>query len=372
MEDFLKGPVTVTIKDIGKLVGMSHSTVSRALNDSPLVSLETREKIKRVARSVNFEFDAAGRSLSNRKTGVIGVIYNSHLERFGSSLYTNQLFVDLRHQLESFQLDSILLEAYNPGTGNSNISRLVRQNKVDAFLIAHTRISREDYRLMLQSAKPVVQLHKKALYHQMDELDYFLTDNVAGATMACDHLLDSGCRNILTITSKCRDETNPEFADRVEGTRRSFENHGLAFDPASLVDVGDCSFEAGYQLVHERPELFERVDGVFAQADIIAFGCVSALKERGFSIPDEIKVIGFDDCSVCTMIRPTISSVHQPREELSRLACQRIHQLLSGEASAARVQSVLTPGLVVRESTRHPRVERDEVMVGSEIPGVSG
>ena len=342
----------ITIKDIGRLVGVSHSTVSRALNDSPLVNAKTRERIKQVAKRLNFEFDAAARSLSSRKTGVIGVIYHSALDVFGSSLYTNQLFLDLRHELESYQLDSILLEAYNPKTGNSNISRLIRQNKVDGFLIVHAGISREDYDLIRSTGLPVVQLHLRTAYYPLDDLDYFMTDNVAGAAIACDHLIEQGCRRILTIAANYESEINPEFGDRVEGTMRSLESHGMSRDPALLVDVGDCSFEAGYRLVQERPELFEKVDGVFAHADIIAFGCVSALKERGISIPKELKVIGFDDCTLCNLIRPALSSVNQPREDLTRQACEHLNQLLQHESATTPVHVVLKPWLVVRDSTR--------------------
>lgn len=352
MEVVLKSSANVTIKDIAKLIGVSHSTVSRALNDSPLVNEETRSKIKALAKKLNFEFDASARSLSNKKTGVIGVIYWGALEVFGNSLYTSQLFQDLRRQLENYQLDSILLTAHNPKTKNSNISRLIRQNKVDGLLIAHEGISRDDYELIFSSGLPVVHLHKKSIYSDLEALDYFITDNVAGARMACDHLFDQGCKKILTLTSRPQMEANTEFADRVLGTRRSFENHGRPFDPEYLIDVGSISFESGYRLPYEHPELFDGVDGVFAHADVIAFGCLSALKEKGVPVPEAVKIIGFDDSSVCGLIRPMLSSIHQPREELARLACERIYRLINEDIGSSRVHAVLEPWLVERESTK--------------------
>lgn len=348
----MKNNPNVTIKDIAKLVGVSHSTVSRALNDSPLVNAETRDAIKKVARKLNFEFDASARGLSNRKTGVIGVIYWAALEVFGNSLYTNQLFLDLRHQLENYQMDSILLTAYNPKTRNSNISRLLRQNKVDGLLIAHEGISREDYELIASTGLPVVHLHRKPLHVGTDEYDYFITDNVSGAVQACDHLFERGCRRILTLTSNHKMEANTEFADRVEGTRISHEKNGVPFDPALLVDIGRCSFESGYDLVFNRPELFEGVDGIFAHADIIAFGCLSALKEKGYAVPGDVKIIGFDDCALCSLSRPMLSSVHQPREELAALACERIHRMINEGEDGPPRHAVLEPRLVVRESTK--------------------
>jgi LacI family transcriptional regulator len=341
----------LTIKDIARMAGVSHSTVSRALNDNPRISGETRDRIKSIAQRLNFEFNASARSLSSRHTGIIGVIYNSGLEAFGSSLYTNQLFLDLRHSLESHQLDSILLQPYNPATGNSNIMRLIRQKKVDGFLIVATSISREEYEFIRRSGIPVVQLHLHAIHYAMDDLDYFVADNVFGGCIACDHLLDTGCRRILTLSfSHSAEEELREFRERTEGYRLAQERRGLPFDPSLVVGLDDCSFEAGYSLVHARPQLFEGIDGIFAQADIVAVGCIAALKERGLKVPGDVKVIGFDDCSICGLSQPAVSSVHQPREELSRLACQRIDELLD-HPPGERTHAVIEPTLVVRGST---------------------
>ncbi len=348
MERFTKG--AVTIKDIARLAGVSHSTVSRALNNSPRISRETHARIKSIAESVQFEFNAGARSLSSKRSGIIAVIYNSGLDAFGSSLYTNQLFLDLRHSLESYCLDSILLQPNNPVTGNSNIPRLIRQKKVDGFLIVDGGISREEYELIARNGLPAIQLHLAPTYFPMESLDSFLTDNIEGGDLACQHLIDGGCRRILVLTSNLKSEMNWEFRDRVLGCRRALERNGMPYDEDLVVDVGDCSFETGYSFVCSNERLLRSVDGVFAQADIIAVGCIAALKERGLSVPGDVKVIGYDDCSVCNMSQPAVSSVHQPREELARRACERLHALLEG-AGGPQVQAVLAPTLVVRGSS---------------------
>jgi LacI family transcriptional regulator, galactose operon repressor len=340
----------VTIKDIARLAGVSHSTVSRALNNSPHISKETCSKIRSIAERVQFEFNAGARSLSSKRTGIIGVIYHSVLDVFGSSLYTNQLFLDLRHNLERYHLDSILLQPYNPVTGNSNITRLIRQKKVDGFLIVDAGISGEEYELIGRNGLPVVQLHLAPAYFPEESLDIYLTDNVAGGDLACQHLIEAGCKRVLTITSDCERKTNREFKQRVMGYRQALQRNGMPCEEDLVVDVGECSFEAGRSFVRSHEALLRGVNGIFAQADIIALGCIVALKDLGLSVPGDVKVIGYDDCSVCTMSQPAVSSIHQPREELARRACERLNDLLEGAGGPA-VQAMFPPTLVVRESS---------------------
>jgi LacI family transcriptional regulator len=341
---------SLTIKDIARLAGVSHSTVSRALNDNPRVSQETREKIKAIAESLQFEFHAGARSLSSKRRGIIGVIYHSGLDSFDSSLYTNQLFVDLRHGLESISLDAILLQPYNPVTGNSNIARLIRQKKVDGFLIVDQTISRAEYDLIKRNGLPVVQLHMGASYYPIDDLDHFLTDNVAGGEIASSHLVDMGCKRIATLTSNPDLVIGCEFRGRREGYRLALERGGLSYDPDLVFDVGPCSYEAGYSFVRSHAELMRGIDGIFAQADIVAFGCIAALKDLCMSVPGDVRVMGYDDCSICNLCHPAISTVHQRREELVQLACERLNAMLEGEGGAM-AHVMLPPSLVVRGST---------------------
>ncbi len=121
--------ISVTIQDIARLANVSHTSVSRSLNNSPLISEETKNRVLKIARDLNYEVNSSARSLSTKKTGVVGVIYELELEDFGSSAYINELFIEMRHNLETLQLDTILLEAINPDTQVSNTIRLARQHR---------------------------------------------------------------------------------------------------------------------------------------------------------------------------------------------------------------------------------------------------
>jgi len=308
----------ITIKDIGRLAGVSHSTVSRALNDHPQVNAETRERIKVIAKSLNFEFNAGARSLSSRKTGIIGLIYPRKLDSFGCSLYTNELFRDIRHELEHYDLDVIMVEASNKDNNQSNIDRLIRQNRqnrVDGFLLVHRDIHPMDYALMISHKLPLIQLHYGAGHYNMDGIDNIMIDNRQGGVLAADALIDRGCCSLLCLGSYMSQESG-EMESRFEGFQEAAKTRGV---PCHFIKADFYDSEAGKQAVLDNPELFEKADGIFALTDILAFGCLTAFQVSGFLIPDQKQLIGFDDSPLCTMMRPTISSILSPAEKWQRL-----------------------------------------------------
>ena len=151
----------ITIKDIARIVGVSHSTVSRSLNDSPLISEETKQLITSVAKKHNFDFNANARGLSSRRTGSVGIIFPDFFAEYRNSLYLELLMNDLRRCLESHSLDSIVMFPFNHSTGISNIKKLIRQKKVDGLLIVLPDINPLDWSHMKQSGIPFVLLHVK-------------------------------------------------------------------------------------------------------------------------------------------------------------------------------------------------------------------
>ncbi|MBB6480988.1 LacI family DNA-binding transcriptional regulator [Spirochaeta isovalerica] len=338
----------VTIKDIAAVAGVSHSTVSRALNDSPQISPATKDKIKDIARTMNFEFNAGARSLSGRKTGNIAVVYQAKYDQFGSSLYVSQLFIELRHFLERMDMDVILLEGYHPDTGASNISRLLRQQKVDGFLIVHNLITKRDYESIRRSGLPVVQLHMPPIYCNKEELDYFFTDHFMGGRIATDYLIRQGCKKILTVPTT--DFDSEEFKLRTQGYKQALEDNNIPFKEELVVAI-DSTYLKGYYLFNSIPEILANVDGIFFQTDIQAFGFLTAARERGIRIPEDLKVIGYDDAPICESTNPQLTTVHQPRKKLAELACDRIIDLINKRNNESRIQEVLFPHIVVRETS---------------------
>ena len=337
---------TVTIRDIARIAGVSHSTVSRSLNDSPLISEKTKQRIQKIAQDLNFAFNASAQSLSTSRTGTVGIIYPELFDTFGNSLYLGLLVQGLRHGFEKASLDSIGSFPYNHYTGESNIRKLISRKKVDGLLIIHPEIPAQDWDYIRESGIPFVVLHFKPRSYDYSWMDYLFTDHVAGGFMATDSLIKAGSGRILTLREDSREL---QYVERTEGYRRALEAHGMGFDEKMVVG-GDCSFEFGYESIWERKNDLPRIDGIFAQADLVALGAIEALKEMEIEVPEDMKVIGYDDTELGKYFRPKLTTVHQPREEHARLACERLINLLDGVEVKPPMQEVLTPIMIYRET----------------------
>ncbi|MDF1569372.1 MAG: LacI family DNA-binding transcriptional regulator [Spirochaetaceae bacterium] len=337
----------LTIKDVAKLAGVSHSTVSRALNDSPLVGEATRERIRVIAEQTGFEFHEGARRLKNRKTGIVGLVYAAGLNDFRSSLYVNELFRDVRHELEKADLDALVVEAYDAMTGASNIARLIRQDKVDGFLIVHPSIHPEDLELIDSHGLAMVRIHVISGDSFRDGTDFFCADHIEGGRLAAVRLLEAGCRTFAL--GAIHNYEKSEFSDRTQGFLAELEDAGIPSGDIAVRECGD-DYAAGYRFYAENRKRLSEIDGVFLPADIVAFGFLNALRESGIRVPDDIKIVAYDDSPISAISIPTLTTIHQPREQLSLLACERMRALLYDDMGGPAEGVFVPPTLVVRES----------------------
>ena len=214
------------------------------------------------------------------------------------------------------------------------------------LLIIHPEIPSDDWDYIRSSEIPFVVLHFKPRSYDYSWMDYLFTDHVQGGYMATETLIDSGCRNILTLREDSREI---QYIERTKGYRQALEAHTIPFKE-ELVVGGDCSFEFGFDTIMARRDSLFEIDGIFAQADLVALGAIEALKELEIEIPGRMRVIGYDDTELGKYFRPKLTTVHQPREEHARLACERLINLLDGVEVKPPMQEILSPLMVYRET----------------------
>lgn len=343
----------ITIKDIAKIAGVSHSTVSRSLNDSPLVSETTKEKIKEIASNTGFEFNASARSLSTNKSGTIGVIYPEKFGEYGISMYYNSLLTQLRDSLEKMQMDEIVAFPKNRITNESNIRRLITSRKIDGLIIIHPNINDVDEKIIHfinMSKIPCVFIHHFPKLHEVGKMDVIYTDHFNGGYNATEHLIKLGHKRILCITSHGE---SIEFLERTAGYKESLEDNGIEINN-DFIFMGFRDIDSGYKIVKSNLELIKRnqITAIFAQTDLMAIGAIQALKDEGINVPDDISVIGYDDIELATSFRPTLTTIHQPREEMALLGCERLVELINGKKVKRKINIVLQTRLIERESTK--------------------
>ncbi len=337
------------------------STVSRSLNGSNLIPETTRSRIRGIAERLGFEFNAHARSLITRRVGSIGIILPPDFDRFGVNLYHGTLHNALRSVLEQNDLDLIVAFLTNHFTGGNNVRKLVSRQKVDGLILVQPAGDQELIAFLHAKEIPFVFSHYPPPPKCPEGVDVIYPDNELGGFLAGEHLAGIGRSRVLCIACRAEPPREREWDLRLAGV-----NRGLSVGKVSLrtKDIlwGDGTMESGYNLIKGLGAGLAAYDGIVALNDLMAIGAILALRETGVRVPRDMAVVGYDDTDLASSMRPTLTTVHQPREELSLLTCQRLIELVKARhavrgggrvrrspVSARRL--LLPPRLVVRQTT---------------------
>lgn len=338
----------ITIKDIARIAGVSHSTVSRSLNDSPVISEKTKDRIKKIARELDFEFNSYAQGLSKSKTNTIGVIITDVFGNIRSDIFFSQLISCITRSILNHGFSCVYEFVYPEDTEQDGIKTLIKSGRIDGLFISHAYLSCEKLELIIESGMPYIFMHSIPEYFDEQKVHHVFTDQVKGGFLATEHLLKLGHQKVACVTG------NPwsrEFKKRTQGYKEALEAHRVPFREEYLF-CGDLSFNYGYDVVTGNPEIFKKVTGIFVQTDIMALGVIKGLHELGIKIPGQAAVVGYDDIELSTYFDPKLSTIHQPIEEMARIAGDRlIHWINSDRMEEPLFQKVLEPGLIVRESS---------------------
>ncbi|MFP4153439.1 MAG: LacI family DNA-binding transcriptional regulator [Alkalispirochaeta sp.] len=327
----------MNIRKIAEIVGMSHMTVSRALNNSPLVAAKTRDRVLEVARSLGYQINAGARGLATGLTMTVGILYPYHRLREVESWYTSQLMHDIRSALWDNGFDTMIAGYETVRDDLSDITRLVAQRKVDALILIGYEITEESLAAVAAITPRYLAVNPPQAPWMAEHRGIFI-DQEHGGALAAKTLLAAGRSGISVVL-----ESKPLFDTRYAGFSRAFGG-----DPVTFL-VEDGRFETAYRLAEQNAEELCRSDGIFVGSDVTALGVMSALLDQGVKVPDQVGIVGFDDIEWARYSRPRLTTVHQPRREVAAAAADRIAELVRDDMSGPRTD-VFAPRMVMRES----------------------
>lgn len=329
----------VTLRDIAIKAGTDISTVSRALNESPRVKDATRNFIKSIAQEMGYMPDEIARGLAGKKTNTIGIIVPEIINTFYAEI------------IDSIE-EKLVQEGYSIILGKSNFDK----DKEDSYIELFIR-KRVDGIIISSHACPcnlLDQVRKKMPIVLVDTYEYDMdfdrinVDNMYGAKLAVEHLLQLGHKRIGFISD------NITTAGRLEGYREALSAYGLPVED-SLMQYGETRFEdGGYRRMQTLLRLKEPPTAVFCVNDSIAIGAMRAVSDEGLKVPLDISVIGFDDIRVSAFLNTPLTTVRQPKGEIGNMAASMILQKLKGNKSSFVQHITLKPELVVRKTTAAP------------------
>ena len=326
----------VTIKDVAKNAGVSYATVSRALNNHPEISEETRKKILRIAAEMGYQPNEIAQGLVKKETKTIGLLIPD---------ITNPFFPEVALGVE----DAAGVEGYSVFLCNTNWTeeqeerylQVLRKKQVDGVIVAPSSERLTHLKKVFHvGIKPAVFI-SRVNYANSTSISI---DNVGGARLAVEHLIGKGHERIAFIGG-LKDASSNQ--DRVQGYKNALEINGLALNAAYILS-GDFKRESGHQATLKLLQLRPRPSAVFAANDLLALGAIQAIKEAGLAIPGDIAVVGFDDIGFAALPEIQLTTVAQPKYDMGKLAFLTLLDQLRGGDGIINKRILLSPELIVR------------------------
>jgi LacI family transcriptional regulator len=331
--------MTVTIRDVARLAGVSVATVSRVLNASAPVREETRDRVLEVATELRFSPNSAARSLSRQRAGALGVILPDLYGEFFSELLRG---IDQEAQRAGHSL--LVSSSHHDSRGIGAAVRAMR-GRVDGLMVMAPDVAAPLLADVLPHGVPTVLLNGPAVDADVYEIT---VDNFGGARDMTRHLLAIGHDRIGFIAGA---ERNHEASERERGFLAALCEAGRSADP-TLIVRGDFTEDGGWRGARQLLALAVPPSVVFAANDAMAVGTLSALREAGLSVPGDVAVVGFDDIPVARFLNPPLTSVRVGIAALGERAASVLLTALAERSPPVRParRAVFPAELVIRDS----------------------
>ncbi len=330
----------VSIKDIARLAGVSHSTVSRALRNSPLIPSSTAGRIRKIADDQGYMPSAVARSLVTSKTEAIGVVVTSIADPFNG-----EVVAGIEELANEHGYTVILANSQADAAREVAVVRSFQARRVDGVLVASSRVGALHTPLLSELKIPIVLLnnqHPSAFVHSVS------FDNVTGAYRAAGHLVELGHHRIAYLGDRFGLHSD---AERYAGYCKMMAEAGLSVDE-QLVVHGDGKPEGAAAAVRELLAVREPPTAILCYNDMSALGVLRQAVREGIAVPAGLSITGFDDIFFAKYLQPPLTTVRQPMRELGRRAMELLLSILRGEENE---KTLLIEGeLIVRGSTAAP------------------
>lgn len=342
--------MSISIKDVARLAGVSHSTVSRALRHSPLIPAATTERIQRIAKEAGYTASAIGRSLVTRKTHTVGVVVTTIADPFNGDVVAGIEELANQHRY------SVML-ANSQGNADREIAvvRTFEEQRVDGVLVASSRLGALYASRLSQLQIPIVLINN---HHPSEFAHSVSIDNLDGAYRAVEHLIKLGHRSIAYIgnSSGLGSDT-----DRHTGYRKALREARIAQQSRFSIQA-DGKPDGGMGAARQLLSQAHPPTAIFCYNDMTALGVLREAAAKGLDVPGDLSLVGFDDLFFAPLLNPPLTTVQQPRKEIGRTAMELLLALLEGKPAEKTLR--IKGKLVVRGSTGKPGRRYQSISAG--------
>jgi len=336
----------VTLKEIAETLGISITTVSKALKDYPDVSKKTKRLVKELAQTLNYKPNAFAVNLRTKESKTIGLIIPEVVHHFFSSVIKGIIaqaekkgyLVIILQSNESYELEKKQLD-------------LLFSKRVDGVLISLANGTGDFKHLndLMAQDTPLVMFDKIAKIVNCSKV--IINDRKA-AYKATKYLIDSGCKRIAHFRGPLLPQNS---IDRFLGYKQALVDHGFFYDPSLVYILDAMSFDEGNYYAAQLLKDHKDVDGIFINTDLVAIGAINEFNNRGIRIPEDISIIGFSNWFMSSVISPTLTTVNQPGYKMGKTAFKLLYKEIKKRKNNQAVvyeEVELPTELIIRESTK--------------------
>lgn len=329
-----------TIYDVGRLAGVSRSTVSRVINSKSEVDPKTAELVWEAVKKLNYHPNASARALVRRKTDMIGVMLADVSDPF-----YERIVKGIESVVSERNMGVVYYNSYdNLDDHKLIISSALESSQVDGLIVVGSNLG--DHKTLSELIGEGLPIAFIERYFSDAKIICAVCDNILGASIAVEYLLELGHRRIGCIAGDLSRQT---AIDRLIGYKNVVKKYGLPLNE-ELIVPGDFQHASGYWGMKQLVALPDRPTAVFASNDMMAMGAIFAIKESGLSVPEDISVIGFDNITFASMIYPQLTTMHQPLFEMGVLTARGLIEHITFGDQSEIIKQVFIPELIVRKS----------------------
>jgi LacI family transcriptional regulator len=336
----------VTIKDIARELGISPSTVSRALKDHPDISPETKKAVSELAEKLNYQPNVVALSLRQSKTNTIGVVIPELVHFFFSTVISG-----IEDVAQKAGYNIIITQSNESFQREGSNMKTLFNSRVDGMLISMSRETNTFDHIESMLAKGVSIVFFDRVYDNKNA-SKIVVDDFSGAKEATLHLIEQGCKRIAHM------EGPPNLGitkQRLEGYLEALTEKNIPVDKSLIISCPQGTIEEGKAATEKLLAMSKPPDGIFSTNDPAAMGCMQAIKAKGLKIPQDIAVVGFSNWMFCSLMDPPLSSVDQPGfemgQEAAKLLIRQIEVKSKEDQEPQPETKLLKTRLIVRESS---------------------
>lgn len=323
-----------TIHDVARIAGVSVTTVSRVLNNRGYISEETRKKVFDTMKELNYQPNEIARSLLKKQSDLIGLIIPNV-----SNPFFGELAAYIEYYAYHYGYKLLLCNSHMDPAKEREYVEMMKKNRVDGIIMGSHTLEVEEYKNL---PHPIVTIDRKI----DDTIPFVSSDNYLGGKLAAQLLVDKGCKKLAHLCGNLNLDllANRRTDGFVEVARQNELEYVIVQTDMNVFDYPQYE-RIIRNLLNEHPD----IDGIFATSDVIASFVSKIARSNGISIPERLKVVGYDDIQLASWCSPSITTVRQPIGDISRLAIELIRNQIRAEP--LQMENILPIELIERETT---------------------